>query len=326
MKSIRKQLGAINLSKQFSTLAKYRIPVGIIAVDRVAGGGIPSGKLTELYGGWSAGKTRLLLHIIVQALEAGGWAILIDTECALEAGLCDLVGLDISHEKFIYVNPDRVETIEDVFKFVEKTINTIRAEDPEGFLFVGYDSLAATPTREDLEEKEDDISVGANIAAARRAKLIGRGIRRLASKIYRTHTCFVIVNQLRDKFNVMFGDKTETPGGKAVKFHSSLRMKLQLIKKFKDKKTDEQVGNNVKLVIEKSRISRPFGVVNFEMRVDEPISRHAGLLDYMLRHGEIVKAGKKGFYVFVEEEGNETKFFKRVGFPKEYDKRQKKKS
>lgn len=325
MKSIRKKLGAMNLSKQFSKLTKYRIPVGVIAVDRVVGGGIPSGKLTELYGGWSAGKTRLLLHIIVQALAAGGWAVLIDTECALEAGLCDLVGLDVNHEKFIYVNPDKVETIEDVFAFVSKIITVVREEDPEGLLLIGFDSLAATPTKEDLEG-DDDISEGANIAAARRAKLIGRGIRKLASRVYRTHVCFVMVNQLRDKFNVMFGDKTETPGGKAVKFHSSLRMKLQLIKKLKDKKTDEQVGNNVKLVVEKSRIGNPFGVVNFEMRVDEPIRKHAGLFDYMLRHGEITKTSKKGLYAFVEEKDNEAKFFKKSNFAEEYDKRLKKKS
>ena len=325
MKGLRRKLSAIDLSSQFSKLVRYRIPTGIVAIDRVIHGGVPSGKITELYGGWSAGKTRLVLHIIVQVLKLGGYAILIDEERALEAGLCDLVGLDIDHERLIYVNPDKVETIEQVFEFVSKAINTIREEDSDCFLLVGWDSLASTPTKDDLNENEDIGGGKANIAAARRAKLVGRGLRKLSSKLFKTHSCLVIVNQLVDRFDVMFGDKTTTPGGKAVKFHSSLRMKLQLIKKMKDKKTEEQIGNNVKLVIEKSRIGTPFGMIKFEMRVDKPIGKYAGLFDYMKRHEEIFKTARKGLYVFAEDKGDEAKFFKRSDFVKEYEKRFKKK-
>jgi len=316
-KEIRKRLHAIDLSKQFAKLIKYRIPTGIIAIDRVIHGGVPSGKITELYGGWSAGKTRLLLHIIAQTLRLGGWAVLIDEERALEAGLCDLVGLNVNHPKFICVDPDDIETVEEVFEFIIKTINIIRAEDPNGFLLIGWDSLASTPTKEDLSEK-DDIGEKANIAGARRAKLVGRGLRRVSSKLFKTHSCLVIVNQLIDRFDVMFGDKTTTPGGKAVKFHSSLRMKLTLIKKMRDNKTEEQVGNNVKLVIEKSRIGTPFGMIKFEMLIKEPINEYAGLLDYMIRHGEVIEVkDKKNTYHFPEESEEWTK----VAFPEQYERK-----
>jgi len=313
-KEIRRRLHAINLTEQFARLVKYRIPTGIIAVDRVIHGGVPSGKITELYGGWSAGKTRLLLHIIAQTLRLGGWAVLIDEERALEAGLCDLVGLDVNHPKFIVVDPDDIETVEEVFTFVSQTIDIIREEDPDGFLLIGWDSLASTPTKDDLKENED-IGEKVNIAGARRAKLVGRGLRKVSSKLFKTHSCLVIVNQLIDRFDVMFGDKTTTPGGKAVKFHSSLRMKLTLIKKMRDKKTEEQIGNNVKLVIEKSRIGIPFGMIKFEMLVNEPIDEYAGLLDYMIRHGEVKEVkGKKDTYHFLEESKQWTK----VTFPEHY--------
>jgi len=298
-KEIRKRLHAINLTEQFAKLVKYRIPTGIVAIDRIIHGGVPSGKITELYGGWSAGKTRLLLHIITQTLRLGGWAVLIDEERALEAGLCDLVGLDVNHPKFIVVDPDDIETVEEVFTFISQTIDIIREEDPNGFLLIGWDSLASTPAKEDLKENED-VGEKANIAGARRAKLIGRGLRKVSSKLFKTHSCLVIVNQLIDRFDVMFGDKTTTPGGKAVKFHSSLRMKLTLIKKMRDKKTEEQIGNSVKLVIEKSRIGMPFGMIKFDMLVDKPIDEYAGLLDYMVRHGEVIQNGKN-IYSFPEE-------------------------
>jgi len=314
---IRKKLHAIDLSKQFAKLVKYRIPTGIIAVDRIIHGGVPSGKITELYGGWSAGKSRLLLHIIAQTLRLGGWAVLIDEERALEAGLCDLVGLDVNHQKLIVVDPDDIETVEDVFTFIEQTIDVIRAEDPDGFLLIGWDSLASTPTKEDLKENED-IGEKVNIAGARRAKLVGRGLRRVSSKLFKTHSCLVIVNQLIDRFDVMFGSATTTPGGKAVKFHSSLRMKLTLIKKMKDKKTEEQIGNNVKLVIEKSRIGIPFGVVKFEMLVHKPIDKHAGLLDYMERHGEVDKLGSNKYRFVGEKRTSEE--FKTKDFPEAYKK------
>jgi len=321
-KTIRRKLHAIDLTAQFAKLAKYRIPTGIIAVDRIINGGVPSGKITELYGGWSAGKTRLLLHIIAQALKSGGWAILIDEERALEAGLCDLVGLDVNHPKFICVDPDKIETVEEVFTFISNTIDIIRAEDKDSFLLIGWDSLASTPAKDDLKENED-IGDKVNIAGARRAKLVGRGIRKLSSKLYKTDSCLVIINQLIDRFDVMFGDKTTTPGGKAVKFHSSLRMKLTLIKKMRDKKTEEQIGNSVKLVIEKSRIGIPFGMIKFEMLVDKPIDEYAGLLDYMIRHGEVKEVkGKKDTYRFSEESD---RWFTKATFPELYEKKFRKK-
>lgn len=310
MNKIKSKLKAIDLTEQFSRLVKYRIPTGIIAIDKAIGGGVPSGKITELYGGWSAGKTRLVLHILVETLKLGGYAILIDREQALESGLCELVGLDIGHERFIYPDPELIESVEDVFDYINTTIDVIRESDPDCFLCIGWDSLAATPTREDLKDLNPDkapahidISKNVNISSARRAKLIGQGIRKLSTKMFRTHSAFVMVNQLRDRLDVLFGSPTTTPGGKAPKFHSSLRLNLNLLKAIRDEQSGEQIGNRVKLTVDKSRIGQPFHEVYFEMRVDKPIDSYSGLLDYLKRHGEIEHKGS-GWYYFTDDKEN----------------------
>jgi len=311
-KDIRKKLGAIDLSKRFKKLSKYCVSTGIIAFDRVIGGGIPSGRLTEFYGGESTAKSRLVNHILAETQKVGGVGILVDTERALDEGLIALTGVD--PEKLIYPDPEKIETIEDVFNLLDEAIKAIRPQYSDAPITFVWDSVAATPGMEDMEKE-----IGRNEASMRRAKIIGDGLRKFIPLVYKNQICLVFVNQIRDKINVMYGDQTDTPGGRAIKFWASLRLGMKITGKIKDETTKEQIGTKLELFVRKSKVSKPFGVVNFEMYVDEPISPYAGLLDYMKRHGEVKYLGA-GKYCFV---GNEKETFTKAEFSKAYEKRQK---
>lgn len=311
---LRKQLGAIDLTEQFDRDVKYRIPTGIIAIDRIIGGGVPSGKLIEINGFWSAGKSRLLLHILAQALELGGLVMLVDLERALERGLAEISGLDYKHKNFIYANINEIITVEQVFLHLEKFIKIGRESFPNQFLIFAVDSVAAMPT---AEAKKKGIGVDVNIGAARRAQLIDDSLKKLMPDIHTSNICFIFINQLRDKLDVMFGDQTDSPGGKAIKFWASLRLKMKLMGKIKDEQTKEQIGGNVHLVCQKSKISRPYGEVFFEMHAFKPISKYAGLFEYMYRHSEIEKVGQRN-YIF-RGQPLEPNWLK-GNFPEEYEK------
>lgn len=285
-KGIREKFNVVDLSNRFDELVKFRVPTGIIAIDRVIGGGIPSGKLTEIAGGYSAGKTRLVCHILNQALKMGGVVMLIDLERALDKGLAKLTNLDINNERFVYPELDETIDIKQIFDLLDDFIIFGREEYPDAPLVCAIDSIAAMPSTEDLEKP-----IGEYTGALRRAKLIGDGMRKYIPKVYKSNVCWLCVNQVRDRIDVMFGEKTQTPGGKAVKFYASLRIKVDLVGSIKDEKTKEKIATKVRLVNIKSKVGVPFGLVNFKMPVDKPIDEYAGLLDYLVRHGEVKQAG-----------------------------------
>lgn len=308
--NIRKKLGVIDLEKKFQNMVKYRVPTGIIAIDRIIQGGVPSGKLTEISGGFSAGKSRLLLHILVNVLKMSGLAMLVDKEHALEKGLADVTGLDYKHENFLYPKVEKMRTVEQIFDLLEKFIKLGREECPDKLMAFAIDSVAAMPTEEDIDGK-----IGVPTSGARRAKIIGDGIRKYISMIHESNICFICVNQLRDKIGVMYGEKDDTPGGRAIEFHASLRLRLDKIKALKDDQTEEQIATKVRVVCKKSKIGIPFGMVKFEMPVMEPISKYAGLWDYMQRHEEVVHSGG-AYYYFPKDE---TKKFTKEEFVELYE-------
>lgn len=309
-KDIRSVVGAIDLTKQFAELRKFLVPTGIIAFDKVLGGGIPAGKLTELYGDYSTGKSRIAGHILAQTQSLGGLAVYLDNERALDSGLVELTGIDPA--TLVYPDPDRMlGSIEDVFKIITDIMTTWRADHTDELMTIVWDSVAATPGVEDLENE-----LGMATAAMRRAKVISDGLKKIMAEVYRTKTCLVFINQIRDKIGVMYGEKVDTVGGKAIKFTASVRAHVHLAGKIKDEKTEEQIGSKGRLVVEKCKVGKPFGVVNFEMLTDCPIDKYAGLLDYMVRHEEIVDEGR-GWYRFP----NGKKNFRADKFPELYEKR-----
>ena len=300
-KDIRKKLDAIDLTQRFAKLVKYRVPTGIVAFDRVIGGGIPSGRLTEFFGGESTAKSRLVAHIIAQVQKAGGVAVLNDTEKALDQGLVDLTGVDL--KTIIYPDPEKIETVEDIYASLENTIKVIRPKYPDKPILFAWDSVAATPGREDLEKE-----LGRNEAGMRLAKLIGEGLKKYLVDVYKSQIILIFVNQIRDKMNVMFGNKVDTPGGRQVKFLASLRIGMKIIGAIRDDQTKEQIGTKLELLVRKSKVSPPFGKVHFEMPVSASIDEYAGLLDYQMRHEEVLHLGG-GKYIFIDDD-KETAFTK----------------
>lgn len=306
--TIHKELDAIDLTARFKKLIKYRVSTGIVAFDIVTGGGIPSGRLTEFFGGESTAKSRLVAHIIAQVQRAGGIAVLNDTEKALDQGLVDLTGVDL--KKIIYPDPEKIKSVEDIYESLEKTIKVIRPKYPDKPVAFFWDSVAATPGKEDLEKE-----LGRNEAGMRLAKLIGEGLRKYLGDIYSSQIILVFVNQIRDKMNVRFGDKTDTPGGRQVKFLASLRLGMKIIGSIRDKQTEEQVSTKLELLVRKSKVCPPFGKVHFEMPVSASIDRYAGLLDYMRRHGEAtITSGNK--YKFI---GKDEPEWTKAEFPEAYE-------
>lgn len=305
---LHNKLGTINLADRISELVKFRVPTGILAIDRVIGGGIPAGKLSEIYGDFSTGKSRIACHVIAETQRLGGRAVLIDTERALDQGLITLTGVKLD-DTFFYPDPDtQLKTIEDVFKIIGESIKLLRDDDPDQLLTIIWDSVAATPGIEDLEKE-----IGRSEASMRRAKVIGDGLKQVMAKVYQSKICLIFINQIRDKIGVMYGEKTETVGGKAIKFTASLRLHCFLSGAIRNEATKELDGYKGRLEVAKSKICRPFGVVNFEMLTDKPIDTYSGLLDYMVRHDELESIA--GWYKFPEQ----TKKFRSEDFPKNYE-------
>lgn len=308
----RNSVSVVDLTQRFTDFVKFRVPTGIKAFDIITGGGIPAGKLTEFYGDFSSGKTRLVLHIIAETLKLGGKAVFLDVERSLSSGLLDLTGIDIDidADRFIYPDPDKeLLSIEDVFEVMAYEIKTLREEDPGGLLTIVWDSVAATPGRELLEGQ-----IGVNTTAMRRAKLIGEGLQQIMANVHRHKIVLIFINQIRDKMNVMYGEKYDTVGGKAIKFTASLRLHCKLAGKIINEQTTELDGYKGRLSVDKSKVCKPFGIVNFEMLAGEQISEYSGLLDYWVRHGRV--EAKKGWYNIL---GNDKKFRKEE-FPEIYEK------
>ena len=299
-------IDTIDLSSKFKELALFRIPTGNKAIDIVTGGGIPAGKLTEAYGDFSSGKTRLGLHICAQTIKLGGTAIYLDVERSVDKGLLDLTGVD--PDKLVYVDPDQLRSVEDVFDVMNLAIVQFREDNPDGLLTIVWDSVASTPGLELLEGE-----IGVNTTAMRRAKLIGEGLQKLMAEVYQHKICLIFINQIRDRINVMYGEKYDTVGGKAIKFTASLRIHCKLAGKLKNDQTQELEGMKGRLSIDKSKVCKPFGVVNFEMYVDRPIDEYSGLLDYYVRHGRV--EAKRGWYNLP---GSDKKFRKEE-FPEIYE-------
>lgn len=313
---LKKQMDAIDLTERFKKLVKFRVSTGIVAFDIVTNGGIPSGRLTEFYGGESTAKSRLVAHIITEIQKAGGVAVLNDTEKALDQGLVDLTGVDM--EALIYPDPEKIISVEDIYKSLEKTINKVRPKylnKPVAFI---WDSVAATPGFEDLVKE-----IGRPEASMRRAKLIGDGLKKYMSDVYKNQIILIFVNQIQDRMNVLFGDRTTTPGGRQIKFLASLRLGMNVMGGIKDSQSGEQIATRIRLLVKKSKVGPPFGIVNFEVPAFDKISKYAGLLDYMIRHGEIEHPAKSKKYWFIDE--TEEQAFEKANFSEAYEKWRKKK-
>jgi recombination protein RecA len=249
------------------------IPTGSIALDLALGvGGVPRGRVTEIYGPESSGKTTLCQHIIASAQRAGGYAAFIDAEHAFDRTYAAHCGVDT--ENLLIAQPD---TGEQALEILDSLVRSNAID------VVVVDSVAALAPRAELEGEMGDAHVGLQ------ARLMSQALRKLTGAISTSNCAVVFTNQLRDKIGVMFGNPETTAGGKALKFYASVRLDIRRTDSIK--LGQDVVGNRTRVRVVKNKVAPPFKSAEFDIMYNEGISREGGLIDLGLEMGLVKKSG-----------------------------------
>jgi recombination protein RecA len=273
--SIEKQFGAGSIMKLGSAQRQQvdAIPTGSIALDLALGvGGVPRGRITEIFGPESSGKTTVCQHVIAEAQRRGGVAAFIDVEHALDPGYARATGVNV--DELLVSQPDTGE------QALEITETLIRSA---GIDVVVVDSVAALVPRAEIEGEMGDSFVGIQ------ARLMSQALRKLTGAVSRSNTALVFTNQLREKIGVMFGNPETTPGGRALKFYASVRLDIRRVETIKA--GTDSVGNRVRVKVVKNKVAPPFRVAEFDVMYGEGISREGGLLDVGVAMDAVTKTG-----------------------------------
>ena len=249
------------------------IPTGAINLDAAIGiGGVPQGRITEIYGPESSGKTTLCLHVVANAQKAGGVAAYIDAEHALDTEYARKLGVDV--EAMLISQPDTGEQALEICDILVRS----GAVD-----VIVVDSVAALVPKAEIEGDMGDSHVGLQ------ARLMSQALRKLTGAIARSNTAVIFINQLREKIGVMFGNPETTTGGKALKFYASLRLDIRRIGPVKDK--EDVVGSHVRVKVVKNKVAAPFKQAEFDIMYAEGISHASLVLDIAAEAGIIEKSG-----------------------------------
>ena len=265
--------GAIMRLGQRETLALDCIPTGSISIDAAIGiGGFPRGRVVEVFGPESSGKTTLALSVVAQAQKRGGVAAFIDAEHALDAEYARKLGVDI--DNLLVSQPDSGEQALEIAEMLVRS---------NGVDVVVIDSVAALVPKAELEGEMGDSHVGLQ------ARLMSHAMRKLTAVISKSNTCLVFINQIREKIGVMFGNPETTTGGRALKFYSSVRIDIRRIASIKD--GEEVTGSRSKVKIVKNKVAAPFRQAEFDIDYGEGISRMGELVDLGVEHKLVVKSG-----------------------------------
>jgi recombination protein RecA len=273
--AIEKQFGRGSIMKLGSRerQAVDSIPTGSIALDLALGvGGIPRGRISEIFGPESSGKTTVCQHVIAEAQRMGGIAAFIDVEHALDPAYARACGVNV--DELLVSQPDTGE------QALEITETLIRSG---GVDIVVVDSVAALVPRAEIEGEMGDSFVGIQ------ARLMSQALRKLTGAVSRSNTALVFTNQLREKIGVMFGNPETTPGGRALKFYASVRLDIRRVETIKS--GTESVGNRVRVKVVKNKVSPPFRVAEFDVMYGEGISKEGGLLDVGVAMDVVTKTG-----------------------------------
>jgi len=273
---IEKRFGkgaVMKLGEAVARSAVAVIPSGSLALDLALGvGGIPRGRITEIFGPEASGKTTLGQHIIAEAQKAGGVAAYIDVEHALDPSYAANCGVNV--DDLLISQPD---TGEEALEITETLVRSGAVD------VTVIDSVAALVPRAEIEGEMGDAHVGLQ------ARLMSQALRKLAAAIGRSGTAVIFINQLREKVGIIFGNPEVTPGGRALKFYSSVRIDLRRVETIKQ--GNEAVGSRVRAKVAKNKVAPPFGSAEFDIMFDHGISREGNLIDLGLELGLIKKTG-----------------------------------
>lgn len=249
------------------------IPTGSLALDAALGvGGYPKGRIIEIYGPESSGKTTLAIHAIAEAQRAGGIAAFIDAEHAFDRFYAAKLGVNV--DELLISQPDNGEQ---ALEIADQLIRSSAID------IIVIDSVAALTPKAEIEGEMGDNKVGLQ------ARLMSQALRKLTSTISKTNTTCIFINQLRDKIGIMFGSPETTTGGNALKFYSSVRLDIRRISQIKD--GEDVLGNMVRVKVVKNKVAPPFRKAEFEIMFGEGISRIGELVDLGVNYGVVKKSG-----------------------------------
>ncbi len=273
---IEKQFGKGSIMRLGEAAAASRIPAiatDIISLDLALGvGGIPRGRVVEIFGPESSGKTTLALHIVAQAQKQGGMAAFVDAEHALDPDYSQLLGVNI--DELLISQPDSGEQ---ALEITDMLVQSAALD------VVVIDSVAALTPRAEIEGEMGDQQMGLQ------ARLMSKALRKLTASINKSKTTVIFINQIREKIGVIFGNPETTPGGRALKFYSSIRLDVRRLGTIKD--GQEIIGARTRAKIVKNKVAAPFKEAMFDILFKEGISKESSLVDVALEQGVIAKSG-----------------------------------